>query len=191
VLLENQLHSALEDLESAKLIIKLLQKESDEDFPHGDRTSAAINSSTDTSALVQSDRLEDNKWTVITAKCRRKGFLSKNLTEANNTYPLSTANRYEQPTNLQDTQANNITPKIQEENNASDIPNHDYQTKLLHQSRGSTQRTRKENREDFQIYHIPALLNDKIGNKSMETVSSVVTYMNSVTKNKLRQHKIT
>ena len=58
VLLENQLHSALEELESAKLILKLLQKESDEDFPHGDRTSAAINSSRDTSALVQSNRLK-------------------------------------------------------------------------------------------------------------------------------------
>jgi len=118
VLLENQLHSALEDLESAKLIIKLLQKESDEDLRHGDRTSTAINSSRDTSALVQSNRLEDNKWRVITAKCCRKGFLSKNLTEANNTYPLSSANRYEQLTNLQDTQANGITPIIQEENNA-------------------------------------------------------------------------
>jgi len=55
VLLENQLHSALDELESAKLIIELLQKESDIDFPHGDRTSVAINSSRDTSALVQSD----------------------------------------------------------------------------------------------------------------------------------------
>ena len=48
VLLEKQLHSVVEELESAKLIIKLLQKESDEDFPHGDRTSTAINSSRDT-----------------------------------------------------------------------------------------------------------------------------------------------
>jgi len=31
--LKKQLHSALEELESAKLIIKLLQKEIDEDFP--------------------------------------------------------------------------------------------------------------------------------------------------------------
>jgi len=88
---------------------------------------------------VQSNRLEDNKWTVITAKCRRKGFFSKNLTEANNTYPLSTANCYEQRTNLQDTQANDITLKIQEENNASDIPNHDHQMNLLHHGRGRTQ----------------------------------------------------
>ena len=125
---------------------------------------------------MQSNRLDDNKWTVIAAKCHRKGFLSKNLTEANNTYPLSTATHYEQLTNLQDTQENDITLKIQSENNASDNPNHDHQTKLLHQSRGRTQRTRKGNIEDFQIYHIPALLNGKVGNKSMETVSSVVTY---------------
>jgi len=147
--LENQLHSALDELESAKLIIKLLQKESDADFLHGDNTRAEINSYRDTSALVQSNRLEDKKWTVITAKCCRKGFLSKNLTEANNTYPLSTANRYKQLTNLQDTQASNITLKIQEENDASDIPNHYHQTKLLHQSRGSTQRTRKKTERIF------------------------------------------
>jgi len=60
-LLENQLHSALEELESAKLIIKLLQKESDKDFCHGDRTGAAINSSRDTSALVQSNRQKKKK----------------------------------------------------------------------------------------------------------------------------------
>ena len=79
VLLDNQLHSALQELESAKLIVKLLQKESDEDFPHGDRNSAAINSSRDKSALVQSNRLENNKWTVIKAKCRRKGFSDRLL----------------------------------------------------------------------------------------------------------------
>jgi len=50
---------------------------------------------------------------------------------------------------------------------------------------------RNEKKEGFQLYHIPTLLNGKIGNKSMVRVSSVVTYMNSVTKNKLRQHKIT
>ena len=146
VLLEKQLHSALEELELAKFIIKLLQKESD-----GDRTSTAINSSRDPSAIVHSDRLENNKWTVITVKCRRKGSLLKNLTETNNTDPLSTANRYEQLTNLQDTQANDITLKIQEENNTSDILNLDHQTKLQHQSKGRTQQTREENREDFHI----------------------------------------
>jgi hypothetical protein len=72
---------------------------------------------------------------------------------------------------------------IQEENNTSNIPNHDHQIKLQHQSRGRTQRTKKENRQDFQIYHTPTLLNGKIGNKSMATVSRIVTYMNIVTKN--------
>jgi hypothetical protein len=62
VLMEKQLHSAMEKLKSAKLIIKLLQKERDEDFPHDDRTSEAINSPGGTSATVYSDRLENNKW---------------------------------------------------------------------------------------------------------------------------------
>jgi len=125
VLLE-KLHSALEELELAKLIIKLLQKESDEDFPHDDRTSEAINSPNDTSAVAYANRLENNKWTVTAAKRCRKGFSSKNLTEANNTYPLSTANRYEQLTNLQDTLANDTTLKTQGENNTSDIPSCDH-----------------------------------------------------------------
>ena len=94
VLLEKQLHSALDELASAKLIIKLLQKERDEDFPHDNRISEVINSPRDTSAMVYSNSLENNKWTVITAKSRRKGFSPKNLTEANNTYPLCTANSY-------------------------------------------------------------------------------------------------
>jgi hypothetical protein len=41
--------------------------------------------------------------------------------------------------NLQDTLAKDITLKIQEENNISDIPNCDHQTKLQYQSRGKIQ----------------------------------------------------
>ena len=50
LVLEKQLHGILEELESAKLIIKLIQQESDEDFPHDARSSVAINSPRDTSA---------------------------------------------------------------------------------------------------------------------------------------------
>jgi hypothetical protein len=78
-LLMKQLHNVLEELESAKLIIKLLQTESDEDFPHGDKIDKAINSGRDTSAVVYSNRLENNTWTVTTAKCHRKRFSLKNL----------------------------------------------------------------------------------------------------------------
>ena len=191
VLLEKQLHSALEELESAKLIIKLLQEEIEKDFLHGDWKSKVTNSPKDTSAKVYSNGLESNKWTVITAKCDRKGFSLKNLTEVNNTYCLSTANRYKQLTNLQDILAKDITLKIQEENNTSDIPNCDHKTKLQYQSRGKIQWIDKTNREDSQIYHIPTLLNGKIGNKSMETVPSVATHKNGVTKNKVRQHNAT
>jgi hypothetical protein len=48
-----------------------------------------------------------------------------------------------------------------------------------------------KNEEDSQIYHVPTLLNGKTGNKSMKTVSSVLTHVNSATRNKLRQHKVT
>jgi hypothetical protein len=145
----------------------------------------------DTSATVHSNKLENNKWTVITAKRHRKDFSPKNLTEANNTYPLCTANRYKQLTNLQDTLAEDTTLKAQEENNTSDTPNCDHQTKLQHQSRKRIHRVDEKHREDSQIYHIRTLLNAKIGKKSMETVSSVVTCRNGVTKNKVRRHNVT
>ena len=161
VLMEKQLHSALEELESAKLIIKLLQKETDEDFPHNDRISEATKPPRDTSATVHSNKLENNKWTVIAAKCHRKGFSPKNLTEANNTYRLSTADCYKQLNNLQDTPAEDIILKAQKENNTSDIPNCDHQTKFQHQSRKRIQQIDEKHREDSQIYHIPTLLNGK------------------------------
>jgi hypothetical protein len=100
---------------------------------------------------VHSNRLENNKWTVITAKCCRKSF-PKNLTEVNNTFPHSTANRYEQLTNLQDKIAKDITLKIQGEKITSYIPNSDHQTKFHHQNRERIQRIDKKNREDSQIY---------------------------------------
>jgi uncharacterized NAD-dependent epimerase/dehydratase family protein len=130
-----QIHNVLEELESAKLIIKILPKERDEDFSHCDKVDEAINSGRDTSAIVYSNRLENNTWTVTTAKCHRKGFSLKNLRKSNNTYPLSTANRYEQLTNLQDMEANDVILKTQGEKTTSDIHNHDYHTKLQLQNR--------------------------------------------------------
>ena len=190
VLMAKQLQSALDELESAKLIIKLLQEETEKDSPHGVRTNEA-NAPEDTSAKVYSNGLENNKWTVITAKNCRKGFPPKNLTEVNNTYPLSTANRYKQLTNLQDTLAKDITSKIQEESSTPDIPNYDLQTKLQYQSRGRIQRIEKKNREDSQTYYIPTLLNGETEHRNMETVPSVVTRKISVTKKKVRQHNVT
>jgi hypothetical protein len=178
VLLEKQLHSALDELASAKLIIKLEKERND--FTHDDRTSEVNNSPRDTSAMVHPNSLESNEWSVITAKSRKKGFPPKNPSEANNTYPLSTANRYKQLANLQDMLAKDRSLKTQEGNNTSDIPNCNHQTKLQHQSRERNQRTRK----DSQKYHIPTLLNGRIENKGMETELSAVAYKNSVTKNK-------
>ena len=60
---------------------------------------------------------------------------------------------------------------------------------VMHIGEGLNEQIRKM--EDFQIYHIPTLLNGKVGNKSMKRVSCEVTYVNSITKNKLRRYKVT
>jgi hypothetical protein len=106
-------------------------------------------------------------------------------------YPLTTANRYEQLTNLQDTLAKYITWKIHDENNTACTSNRNHRIKLHHQSREEIQRIDKKSGVDTQTYRIPTLLNDKIGNTSKETVSSVGTYRNIAAKNKLIQHKLT
>jgi hypothetical protein len=136
------------------------------------------------STILMFIQFENNKWIVIATKRRRKGFSPKNLTETNNTYLLSTANRYKKLTNLQDMLAEDFTLKAQEENNASNFTNFVHRTKLQHQSRNRIQWIDEKHREDSEIYHIPTLLNGKIGNKNMETVSSVVTCRNGITKNK-------
>jgi hypothetical protein len=65
VLFVKQLHSALEVIESAKLIIKLLQKEGTEYFSQDNRINEAINSPSNMSAIVYWDRLDHNTWTVF------------------------------------------------------------------------------------------------------------------------------
>ena len=191
MLLETKLHSALEELETAKLITKLLQEEIRKVSPRGDRDSETINTSKDMSAKVYSKGLENNKLTLIPEKCRRKGLSPKNLNEKNNTYPLYTTNRYNTLTNLQDTLEKDNTLKTQDGSITSAIPNCYHQTELQPQSRGRIQRIDKENKEDSQTYHTPTLLNGKIGNNSTKTMRSIVTRKKNVTKKKLRQHNVT
>jgi hypothetical protein len=115
--LENQLHNALVELDSANLIIKLLQKEVDTNSSLDVKTSDVSTSPKNTSDKVDNNIADHNKWTVITSKCRRKVFTPKNIMELDDTYSLNTANRYEQLTNLQDTSEKDITPMDQDENN--------------------------------------------------------------------------
>ena len=103
VSLVKQLHSALQEIESAKLIIKLLQQESIEDFGVDNRISKATNSSSNTSAFVYPNGPEQDKWSTSTKKCHRKGYPPKYFTEASKSYALPTTNRYEHLHNLQDT----------------------------------------------------------------------------------------
>ena len=89
VVLEEQLHSALEEVESTKLIIKLLKNEVEEGFPQDDR---AVNPPSDMSVTVSSNESANNKWTISTAKCHKRVSSTKKLAE------VSLANRYEQLT---------------------------------------------------------------------------------------------
>jgi hypothetical protein len=105
-----------------------------------------------------------------------------------NTYSLTTANRYEQLTNLQDTSEEDITSMDQDENNILYTSNWDHRIKLHHQSREEDQRISKRNRKESQVYFIPTLLNGKICNTSKETVFSAGTGRISEAKNKPIQH---
>jgi hypothetical protein len=100
------------------------------------------------SAIVYWDRLDHNTWTVSTTKCYKKGLSTNNFTEANNTYPLPTANRYEQISNFQDTLVNYATSKTQGVTKTTDIPKYDHQIKLHYQSSERTWRIVTTNRED-------------------------------------------
>jgi hypothetical protein len=191
VLLETQLSSALEELKSTKLIINLLQEELGKASPRGDRNSVTINPPEDKSAKMYSKGLENRKWTLISEKCRRKGFPQKNLTDVTNTYPLATANRYKKLTNLQNTLGKVNRLEIQEDNNIPDILTREHQTNQQHRGGRRSQRIDKENREDAQINHIPTLLNGKTGNTSMETVRGAATRKKYATKKKVRQHNVT
>ena len=151
-----------------KLITKLLQEEIGKASPHGDWNSETKNFLEDTSAKVCSKGFENNKWTLITEKCRRKGIPPRNLAVVNNTNLLPTSNRYKKLTNLQDTLPTDNTSRTQDERNTSDIP----LTKRYNQSKGRIQRIDKSNREDHQVYYIPTLLNGRTENKSRETVQS-------------------
>jgi hypothetical protein len=127
---------------------------------------------------------DHNKWTVITSKCRRKGFTPKNLTVLNTTYSLTTANGYEQLTNLQDMLAEDITPKNQDENNILYTSDCDHRINLHHQGREEDQRIGRRNRKGTREYHIRTSLNGKICNTSKEAVLSAGTCRNSAAKNK-------
>jgi hypothetical protein len=83
------------------------------------KTSDVSTSPRSMSDKVDNSIADHNKWTVITSKCRRKGFTPKNLIELDNTYSyyLTTANRYKQLTNLRDMSEKDITSMDQDENN--------------------------------------------------------------------------
>ena len=172
VVLKEQLRSALEEVESTKLIIKLLKNEVEEGFPQDDR---AVNPPSDMSLTVSSNGSANNKWTISTAKCPKKVSSTKKPAE------VSLANRYEQLSNLQDSREGDTTSVTKGQHNTPEISHSNHLLNLQHQSRETTQNIDGKNREsedDFQVYHIPTILKGKIENKNIEKVSNEVDYKN-------------
>jgi hypothetical protein len=188
--LVKQLNSVLEELESAKLIIRLLQQESIEHSGVDNRTSEATNSSNKTNAFMYPNGPKQDKWTTSTKKFHRKGYPPKYSTEANKFYAFPTTNRYERLHNLQDTLMQTDTLLTQEKENTLDTNNYDYHTQLHHQRRERTQRVVKTKKEDHQTHLIPTLINGTANNKNSKTVSSERICGNNVSKNKLSQHTV-
>jgi hypothetical protein len=120
--LAEQLRSALGEIESARLIVQLLQKERTEDPCEDEKINEPKNSPSNASDIVYSSRLKHDNWTVQTAKYHRRGFSSKNFTEANNIYALPTANRYEKLLNLQDPLTQGTVLQSQGDTNTTDTP---------------------------------------------------------------------
>jgi len=96
--------------------------------------------------------------------------------------------------NLQDSREGDTTSVTQGQYNTPEISHSDHPINLQHQSRERTQHTDGKNREsedDFQVYHIPTILNGKIENKNIEKVSNEVGYKNRENKKqKFNQHKV-
>jgi hypothetical protein len=87
-----------------------------------------------------------------------------------------------------------ITSVTQGQHNTPEISHTDHLVNLQHQSRERTQHIDGKNREsedDFQVYHIPTILNGKIENKNKEKVSNEVGYKNRENKTQeFNQHKV-
>ena len=184
-----RLHSALEEIESSKQIIKLLQQESTDNLNDGNRVSETTHTPNSPDTQMNSKILEFDKWIVSTTKCHRKNSPLKNSTEINNFYALSTANRYE-PLNLQIMAEQDATPQTQgRNNNPSNTSNSERRTRLKLQHRDRIKQVVKENRENFQTYEIPTLLNGKIENKFSKVIISDGTHLNNMKGKKSEQHK--
>jgi len=184
-----RLQSALEEIESSKQIIKLLQQESIDNLNDGNRVNKTTHTPYSPNTQTNSKRLKFDKWIVSTTKCQRKNSPLKNSTEINNFYVLPTANRYE-PLNLQIMAEQDATPQTLGRDNPSNTPNPEHRTRLQLQHRVRIKQVDKENRENLHTYEIPTLLYGKAENKFFKVKISEGTHLNNMKDKKSEQHQI-
>jgi hypothetical protein len=117
IVLEEKLRSALEEVESTKLIIELLKSDSEKYLPLYDREVNPPSEVSDISGIVHSNESANNKWKTSKIKYRKKTSPLRNE-EENNVSHLAVTNRFEQLLNLQDTQEDNVQSAIQGQHGA-------------------------------------------------------------------------
>jgi hypothetical protein len=94
-LMLKRLHSALEELESSKLALELLQQDIADKLNETNGSSKTIYPVNGTNTKMNSKRPEQGKWLVTTTKCYKKNSLIKNPTAKISAHTLPIANRYE------------------------------------------------------------------------------------------------
>ena len=182
VLILKRLHSALEEIESSKLIIELLQQENTDNLNETNGTSKTTYPPNSSSTQMNSKRPEHDKWIVSTTKCHKKYSPFQNSTESNNTYTLPIANRYE-PLNLQNTEEQTVQGRVNTANSSR-------QTRLQLQHKDRIKQVAKENGDNFQTYAIPTLLNGKVENKNLKVRLREENHKDSIKGKKPAQHKV-
>jgi hypothetical protein len=214
VIWKEKLRTALEEIESLKLIIELLESDSEKCSPF---VNSDVNSPSDvciTSGTVHTIE-SPTKWKTSKSKRRKKAPLLKTA-EMKNTSLLAVANRYDHLTNLQITQEDCAHPEIQgqdespvthntvyiqdllEEDDTSEAHSHD-DTSEIHdhpqpQLNEMTQQLSKNNKKPnngYQGNYIPTILNGKIEIKNLGVSFDKVNYKyGKIKTQKTNQHKI-
>jgi len=216
VILAERLRTALEEIESTKLIIELLGSDSVGDGgKHSPLDDGHVNPPSnvnDISETVQSTESPD-KWLTSKTKCRKKA-------EVKNTYHITVTNRYEHLSNLKDTQEDNVGPRIQVQDESLEI-HHGEQLQnireidatsgthglgnttaildhnLKHQQPKLNDKTQQlgkninKSMNDYRGFGIPTILNGKIEAKNSRMTLNRAKYKNVNNKTqKIKQHKV-
>jgi hypothetical protein len=210
VILAENLRTALEEIESTKLIIELLGSDNGKHPPLDDRK---VNPSSNVNEVSETEQLTESpvKWLTSKTKCRKKA-------EVKNTYYITVANRYEHLSNLKDSQED-VRPRIrvQDESeihydeqlqnicgidatsgthglgNITTIHDHNlnHQQLKLNEKTQQLGKNINKSKNNYRGSDIPTILNGKIEVKNSRTTLNRVKHKNMNNKTqKIKQHKV-